>query len=88
MLNGAKIAKIEARLEALEAESAANRVLLLCISTSLSAEDREVLAMAISTAKASWDLSDDISEGHKAALTRVTEMLAGGINLADEYGLE
>jgi len=88
VLNGAKIAKIESRLEALEAESSANRALMLCISTSLSAEDREVLAMAISAAKASWDLSDDIPEGHKAALTRVIKMLAGGINLADEYGLD
>lgn len=88
MFNGAKIAKIEARLEALEAESAANRALLLCLSTSLSAEDRDVLAMAISAAKAVWDLSDDIPEGHKAALTRVTEMIAGGINLADEYCLD
>ncbi|TNJ40489.1 hypothetical protein [Phaeobacter sp. B1627] len=88
MLSGAKIAKIEARLEALEAESAANRVLWLCIATSLSAEDREVLAMAIYSAKASWDSSDDIPEGHKAALTRVTEMVAGGVNLADEYGVE
>ena len=87
MLNGAKIAKIEARLEALEAESAANRALWLCISTSLSAEDREVLAVAISAVKGSWDLSDDIPEGHKAALTRVTELLAGAIDLADEYGL-
>jgi hypothetical protein len=88
VLNGAKIAKIEARLEVLEAESAANRALLLFISTSLSAENRDVLAMAISAAKASWDLIDDIPEGHKAALTRLTEMLAGGINLADEYGLD
>ncbi|WP_322896171.1 MULTISPECIES: hypothetical protein [unclassified Yoonia] len=88
MLNGAKIAKIEARLEALEAESAANRAVLLCISTSLSANDRELLAMAISAVKANWDLSDDIPEGHKAALVRVTEMLAGGINLADDHGLD
>ena len=88
MFNSAKIGKIEARLEALEAESAANRAVLLCISTSLSAEDRDVLAMAISAAKAIWDLSDDIPEGHKVALTRVTEMLAGGINLADENGLD
>lgn len=88
MLNGAKIAKIEARLEALEAESAANRVLWLCMATSLSADDREVLAMAISSAKTSWDSSDEIPERHKAALTRVTEMISGGVSLADEYGLE
>ncbi|WP_126136466.1 hypothetical protein [Tritonibacter mobilis] len=88
MINGARIAKHEARLETLEAESAANRALWLCIATSLSAEDRKVLAMAISSAKSSWDSSDDIPEGHKAALTRVTEMIAGGGNLAIEYGLE
>jgi len=88
VFNVAKIAKIEARLEALEAESAANSVLWLCILTSLSAEDREVLAMAIASVKATWDSSDDIPEGHKAALTRVTEMLARGFNLADQHGLE
>lgn len=88
MLNGAKIAKIEARLKALEAESAANRVLFLCIATSLSTENREVLAMAISSVKATWDSSDNIPEGHKVALTRLTEMIAGGANLADEHGLE
>ncbi|SEO18416.1 hypothetical protein [Palleronia pelagia] len=89
MLKAAKkISKIEERLDDLEAESAANRVLWLCIATSLSAEDREVFAMAISSAKAQWDSNDSMPDRHKAALTRVTEMIAGGINLAGDYDLE
>ena len=88
VFNRAKMLKIEARLEALEAESAANRALWLCISTSLSAEERSVLAIAISAIQETWDLNNDVPERHKVAFRRLTRILAEGVDLADRGGLE